>query len=141
MIKATSVLTLAAFLLAFSSASLAGHPTYGITNDDNPTANTGTVFVPAAGGKLTILKTLQTGGTGLGGGYFSAPRVAIESNVDCLFVADQVPVTSPLSVKPLLSAWLAGSRPIHFKAITTGSVWSPLNIFVLSVTSVRGNPN
>lgn len=74
MIKVTSILALAALALVFSSASLAGHPTCGITNDDNSTANTATVFVPVASGKLEVLKTLKTGGTGLGGAI--SPRLA-----------------------------------------------------------------
>jgi len=86
--RLSAILTLAVLAFCFTSNAFAGNPTYAITNDDNPTGNTGTVFVRSPRGQLTILKTLQTGGTGFGGGYFGAPRIVIGNNGDCIFLAD-----------------------------------------------------
>lgn len=86
MIKVTSTLALAVLALGLASASFAGS-NYAVTNDDNSSANTATVF-KAGSHVITVTKTLHTGGTGLGGGYFAAPRVSIENNAACVFVAD-----------------------------------------------------
>jgi len=90
MIKVTSVLALAALALGLSTASFAANKTYGVTNDDNPStgANTATVFTYGPGGTVVVFKTLKAGGSGLGGGYFAAPRNAIEQNASCVFVAN-----------------------------------------------------
>jgi len=85
MIKVTSALALATLALGLSSASFAAS-SYAITNNDNPSGNSASVFKAAATPVLT--KTLTTGGTGLGGGYFAAPRVGIENNAACVFVTD-----------------------------------------------------
>jgi len=66
---------------------------YVVTNDDVNGPNTVTFFV--AGGtplapKLTRFKTIKTGGTGSGGGYFGIVRqVLVPDGADeCVFVAD-----------------------------------------------------
>lgn len=64
-----------------------------ISNDDNPSGNSATFYV--AGGtatapKLTLLKTVSTGGSGIGNGFFSTNGVTViqqGSNL-CAFVAD-----------------------------------------------------
>jgi len=92
MIKVTVVLALVFLALGLSTASFAGaQRLYGVTNDDNPTAgaNTATVFQVHTGpASIAVLKTLKTGGTGLGSGYFAAPRIGIERNESCIFVVD-----------------------------------------------------
>lgn len=79
----------AAASLALGAAAFAGtaKPHYAITNNDNPGANTATVF-KLTGRTLTVSQTLQTGGMGLGTGYFSNSRAAIQSNGKCLFLSD-----------------------------------------------------
>jgi len=59
-----------------------------LVNDDNQSANSVTGFKTTAAGKISFLETLQTGGTGIGGGFFVAPHVAIESKAHCIFAAD-----------------------------------------------------
>lgn len=90
--KAILVLALAVLVLGLSTSSFAGaQKIFGISNDDNfnTGANTGTIFqVHTAPSALTVFQTVHTGGTGLGGGFFAAPRVSIESNAHCLFVTD-----------------------------------------------------
>jgi len=89
MIKATSILALAALALGLSTASFAGaQKLYGITNDDNPDGNTASVYQVVTPGSIHQIKTLTTGGTGIGGGYFAAPRNALEQTAACVFVAD-----------------------------------------------------
>jgi len=66
---------------------------YVVTNDDVKGLNTVTFYL--AGGtssapKLTRFKTVKTGGTGLGGGYFGIARQALVSDGkdECVFAAD-----------------------------------------------------
>jgi hypothetical protein len=87
---AMSVLT-ASWLFPLQSSAANSH--YVITNDDVKGPNTITFY--SAGGTatapaLTRLKTIKTGGTGLGGGYFGMPRQVIVPNGSdqCIFAAD-----------------------------------------------------
>jgi hypothetical protein len=86
-----TLFTLAIAILALSTTSFAQAPKkhlyYAITNDDNPDGNTATVF-EFDGSAISVIQTLHTGGTGLGGGYYSESRVAIENSGKCLFVSD-----------------------------------------------------
>jgi 6-phosphogluconolactonase (cycloisomerase 2 family) len=64
-----------------------------VTNDDVKGPNTVTFYLAggtASAPKLTRLKTIQTGGTGLGGGYFGMVRQVIvpDGNDECVFTAD-----------------------------------------------------
>jgi len=62
---------------------------YVVTNDDNPSGNTATVFSLDTGtGVLTQVKVLSTGGTGLGAGFFAATSQAIQQSATCIFLAD-----------------------------------------------------
>jgi hypothetical protein len=88
--KILSTLALAALVVGLSSVTFgATTKYYGVTNDDNPSGNTATAFLahpsPAS---ISQAKVLSTGGTGLGGGYFAAPRIGIESSAKCVFVTD-----------------------------------------------------
>jgi len=78
-------------ILELSTSSFAQVPKkhlyYAITNDDNPDGNTATVF-QFDGSAISVIQTLHTGGKGLGGGYYSESRVAIENSGECLFVSD-----------------------------------------------------
>jgi hypothetical protein len=82
--------TLAAALGSSYAAAQTRH--YVVTNNDFtiPMRNEATVFgVNESTGDLINLMTIQTNGTGLGGGYFALPRVA--SSANCIFVADAAP--------------------------------------------------
>jgi len=84
-------MTLIIFCSAISAnaADAAKNPTTVITNDDNSSANTATVFkFNATTGALKQSKVLTTGGTGIGGGFFAAHDVSISVNDKCVFVID-----------------------------------------------------
>lgn len=57
-----------------------------INNDASP--NSADIDTVGANGSLALLKNVSTGGSGLGGGYFAAPRNAIASNLKCFWVTD-----------------------------------------------------
>jgi hypothetical protein len=88
--KTVLIIAVAILIAALcASSGVAATKYYVVTNDDNPTpdGNTASVFeVNTTNGSLTLVKTLQTNGEGLGGGYFGSTEVAINSN--CIFVSD-----------------------------------------------------
>ncbi|MGO9647052.1 exported hypothetical protein [Candidatus Sulfotelmatobacter sp. SbA7] len=79
-------------MVVLSATSFAAVPTpVVLTNDDNPTAgaNSATAFhLVTSTGALTLIKRLKTGGTGLGGGFFANSGTSIQSNGNCVFVAN-----------------------------------------------------
>ncbi len=86
--QAFLIFSLLTLLALTSSAAIAQNGGYLVTNDNNASSNSATAFTVTSDGKMSIYKTLQTGGTGLGGGYFAEVQTSIESNAHCLFVAD-----------------------------------------------------
>jgi hypothetical protein len=82
------ILTLA--LVALCAASTFAATKYVVTNDDIPSANTATFYTVGAGGKLTLKKTVATGGTGLGGGLFADARVNVSHSKTqpCVYVSN-----------------------------------------------------
>src|SRR5581483_9313904 len=87
--KSLAVLTLAAMTLALCAASFAVSFEAVITNDDNPSANSGTMYLlnPATV-NLTQKKVLSTGGTGLGYGFFAVNGSTVTQNARCIFITD-----------------------------------------------------
>jgi hypothetical protein len=97
-----AILTLAIATLALSTVSLAAPATnqkpaqagdfYAVTNNDIATANTASKIHCHYKFPLTLICTfgvaLETGGSGLGGGYFANNRLTAQTNGDCLFVSD-----------------------------------------------------
>jgi hypothetical protein len=86
-------LAVAAFVALLASLSFAqsnaSGATYVLTEDENTTANTASVFsLNTTTGVTTEVKKLSTGGTGLGGGFFAGTTITITSNNSCIFVAD-----------------------------------------------------
>lgn len=79
-------------MMVLCAASFAAVPLpIVLTNDDNPAAgaNTATAFhLNTTNGKLSVVKVFNTGGTGLGGGFFAYTGTAIASNAACVFVID-----------------------------------------------------
>jgi hypothetical protein len=68
---------------------LAATPTYVVTDDDNPSANSGTVYqLNSTTGALTQVAILKTGGTGLGFGFFATQGSSVAKNATCGFVLD-----------------------------------------------------
>jgi hypothetical protein len=81
------ILALAVIAL-FATVSLAQNSGHLLINNDNVSANSADIDTVSAAGALTLLKNVPTGGTGLGGGYFAAPRSAVGQNLKCFFVSD-----------------------------------------------------
>jgi hypothetical protein len=92
-ITALSVIVTACPTSALAATRPAVRP-YLVTNDDvfNPTtpSNTATVYKIGAGGSLTMVKSIKTGGGGIGGGYFATPRVNLlhSKTQACVYVGD-----------------------------------------------------
>jgi len=66
-------------------------PQYLITNDDAANFLTGvTFFKVGTGGLLTLDQFIQTGGFGIGGGYFGANRIAVLNNgtEQCVYASE-----------------------------------------------------
>lgn len=72
-------------------AAGSGSPHYVITNDDvAPFFVSGVSFYAVgAGGSLTFLQQVSTGGSGIGGGYFPANRVVVldDSGAQCVYAS------------------------------------------------------
>jgi 6-phosphogluconolactonase (cycloisomerase 2 family) len=92
--KAFAMVALMAMICGFLSAE-AGAATkhYVVTNDDVSGPNTVTFYLAggtASAPKLTRLKTIKTGGTGLGGGFFGTARQILvgDGKTECVFDAD-----------------------------------------------------
>jgi len=81
------ILALAVIAL-FATVSLAQNSGHLLINNDNVSANSADIDTVSATGVLKLLKNVPTGGTGLGGGYFAAPRSAVGQNLKCFFVSD-----------------------------------------------------
>src|SRR5271169_5048679 len=92
--KALAMVALMAAICGLRPAA-AGAATkhYVVTNDDVSGPNTVTFYLAggtASAPKLTRFKTIRTGGTGLGGGYFGTVRQVLvgEGKDECVFDAD-----------------------------------------------------
>jgi len=83
-------LTFALALVALCAASTFAATKYVVTNDDNPSGNSATFYTVGAGGKLTLKKTVLTGGTGLGGGFFADARVNVSHSKTqpCVYITN-----------------------------------------------------
>jgi len=76
-----------------STQLFAANTHYVVTNDDEAGANTASFYVAggsASAPKLTLHKTVKTGGSGRGPEGFAAPRVAVihDSKDECVYVSD-----------------------------------------------------
>lgn len=82
------IIVIFAVVALFATVSFAQNGGHLLINNDNVSANTADIDTVSASGGLKLLKTVSTGGTGLGGGYFAAPRNAIAQNLKCFWVSD-----------------------------------------------------
>jgi 6-phosphogluconolactonase (cycloisomerase 2 family) len=86
------VAVLVCICLANIFAVAAGAPHYVVTNDDvAPFFLSGVSFYTVgAGGVLTLKEEVQTGGSGIGGGYFTANRVVVLDNgsAQCVYASN-----------------------------------------------------
>ena len=80
---------LACFLIA-SALAMAANP-YVVTNDDGvpPLISSVSVYSVAPNGLLTLTKTVDDIGLGIGGGFFGANRIAVldNGNQQCIYVS------------------------------------------------------
>lgn len=81
------ILLLAAFALV-TSVCFAQNSGHILINNDNYSANSADADSISAAGALKFFNNFPTGGVGLGGGYFAAPRNAIASKLNCFWVTD-----------------------------------------------------
>jgi hypothetical protein len=72
----------------FATLSFAQNGGHLLINNDNINANTADIDAITATGGISRLTTVSTGGVGLGGGYFAAPRNAVAQNFKCFWVTD-----------------------------------------------------
>ncbi len=84
---------LAGLVFLLSSFALAANPPhYLVTNDDvAPFLTTGVTFYTISpSGALTLTTNVQTGGTGIGGGYFGSNRLAIldSGSSECVYASE-----------------------------------------------------
>jgi len=89
LISSSTALTILVFALAATSS--AQH--FVVTNDDSTGANTATIFKATGtptNPSLTKVKTIQTGGQGLGGGYFAINSINVVSDAsgNCAYIAN-----------------------------------------------------
>src|ERR1700722_9174184 len=117
-------------LVAFCAATTFAATKYVVTNDDDPSGNTATFYTVGAGGKLTLKKTVSTGGTGLGGGFFADVRVNVSHSKTqpCVYVSN----ASSNNVSAISEATLKNNGPYNAGAGDHGtaggiSVISTLN--------------
>jgi len=84
------ILALVCVVLIVCSTGFAA-TTYVVTNDDNCDAasNTSSIYtLNTTTGALKLAKTLQTGGLGNCGGFFSGAQSSITQDTKCLYIAD-----------------------------------------------------
>jgi len=82
------IIVIFAVVALFATVSFAQNGGHLLINNDNASANTADIDTVSASGQLKLLKTVSTGGAGLGGGYFAAPRNAVAQNFKCFWVSD-----------------------------------------------------
>lgn len=82
------IIAIFAVVALFATVSFAQNSGHLLINNDNTSANTADIDSVSATGALKLYKTVTTGGTGLGGGYFAAPRNGIAQNLKCFWVSD-----------------------------------------------------
>jgi hypothetical protein len=82
------IIVIFAVVALFATVSFAQNGGHLLINNDNFNGNSADIDTVSASGGLKLLKTVSTGGTGLGGGYFAAPRNAIAQNLKCFWVSD-----------------------------------------------------
>jgi len=63
---------------------------YVVTNDDQASGNTATIYKAGGPAGLTQVKVVSTGGTGIGGGYFSIGRVGVQHDGrgQCFYISN-----------------------------------------------------
>lgn len=86
--KLSFLAALSALALVSSAPSFAQSPYFVLTNDVN-SDNSASIFnLNTTTGKLSLVKTLNTGGEALQGGYYAGVTQAISPGAACIFVAD-----------------------------------------------------
>jgi 6-phosphogluconolactonase (cycloisomerase 2 family) len=108
---------IAACLVAVSAARekpthTASQPIFVITNDDGISANNVSFYQAGSnqqGPTLTLQNSVDTGGRGIGGGFFGSPRVALlpDSSAQCLYASNAA--TNNITTMNIPSQQVVGS--------------------------------
>lgn len=121
---------------------------YVITNDDNPSGNSASIFSIGQGGALSLVTTIPTGGFGRGGGYAAASRVSVlrSKTQNCAYVSDAL---GPNNARPgdvasidMSTLKLVGTYP--GTALDSGALWgigmaeNPAGTFLFAAYSTSG---
>jgi sugar lactone lactonase YvrE len=77
-------------LIANGLAAAAAQAHYVIANDDSPSSNSVSFYTVESNGLLKLKRAVQTGGFGIGGGYFATNRLAVLDNSSeaCVYASD-----------------------------------------------------
>src|SRR5580704_11446885 len=77
-------------LMANGLAAAAAQPHYVIANDDSPSSNSVSFYTVESNGLLKLKRAVQTGGFGIGGGYFATNRLAVLDNSSeaCVYASE-----------------------------------------------------
>src|SRR5882672_2364378 len=86
--KLYSTVVIVAVAVVFCTATSFAQVTRYVVTDDDNFSNSATFYTIGAGGALTQSTVVPTGGAGLGGGYFSTPRVNVVRANGCIYVAN-----------------------------------------------------
>jgi hypothetical protein len=131
-------LTVVALVATVSFAQNGGHL---LINNDNPNGNSADIDTVSASGALARLATVTTGGEGLGGGYFAAPRNAVGQNFKCFFVGDAASSDIAAFAIPSLHkvATNFSNSQLNSDALGLGLATSPNGKFLYSAWSASGN--
>jgi hypothetical protein len=133
------ILALAVVALV-ASVSFAQNSGYLLINNDNSSGNSADIDTVSATGALAKLTTVSTGGTGLGGGYFAAPRNAIGQNFKCFFVSDAGSSDIAAFAIPSLKRVATNfTNPSLFSSLGTGLATTPNGKFLISAWSGSEN--
>jgi hypothetical protein len=113
--------------LAFGGLTATAETKYIVTNDDNPSGNSASIFSATSSGTLTLVKTIPTGGYGIGGGYFAASRANVlrsKAN-NCTYVGDvygkNMSLPSDVAAIDMSTLTLVGAFP-GFQ-LDSGAIW------------------
>jgi len=122
--KAIFTMAFATLVLSAVSFAQTASSDHAVTNDDNPSGNTATVFALSSTKALSVSQTLvATGQVGIGGGYFANNRIAQAGSGKCLYIsnAGSESITGfartsldPLTYGPALTAINAGGGASEF---------------------------
>ena len=109
--KLYSTVVIVAVAVVFCTATSFAQVTRYVVTDDDNFSNSATFYTIGAGGALTQSTVVPTGGAGLGGGYFSTPRVNVVRANGCIYVANNADNPGTIAGIVESTQTLAGTFP------------------------------